>query len=119
LIEEYRQILFDEYRVDPRNIAYASEFNPFEAYRRIFKTIARYRDALGELGSCRAVISPLSSKLLSVGALLAACDLQQNRTGQFHVGMHYVEAGSYRPPASAGTVESDLSGLWIFGEWEA
>jgi hypothetical protein len=119
LIEEYRQILFDEYRVDPRNIAYASEFNPFEAYRRIFKTVARYRDALGELGSCRAVISPLSSKLLSVGALLAACDLQQNRTGQFHVGMHYVEAGSYRPPASAGVVESDLSGLWIFGEWEA
>jgi hypothetical protein len=118
LIEEYRQILFEEYGVDPRNIVYASEFNPFEAYRRIVKTIERYREALGELGSCRVVISPLSTKLLSIGALLAAYDLQQHRTGQFHVGIHYVEAGSYRPPAAA-SVPSDLSGLWILGEWEA
>lgn len=118
LIEEYRQLLFDEYRVDPRNIVYASEFNPFEAYRQIFGTLDRYRVALGELGSCRAVISPLSSKLLSVGALLAAYDLSKQRSGQFHVGMHYVEAGSYRPPAVIKNVECDLSGLWIVGEWE-
>lgn len=118
LIEEYRQLLFDEYRVDPRNIVYASEFNPFEAYRQIFGTLDRYRVALGELGSCRAVISPLSSKLLSVGALLAAYDLSKQRSGQFHIGMHYVEAGSYRPPAVVKDVTCDLSGLWIVGEWE-
>jgi len=118
LIEEYRQLLFDEYRVDPRNIVYASEFNPFEAYRQIFGTLDRYRVALGELGSCRVVISPLSSKLLSVGALLAAYDLSKQRSGQFHVGMHYVEAGSYRPPAVIKNVTCDLSGLWIVGEWE-
>lgn len=118
LIEEYRQVLFEEYRVDPRNIVYASEFNPFEAYRQIFNTVVRYREALGELGSCRAIISPLSSKLLSVGALLAAYDLTKQRSGQFYVGMHYVEAGSYQPPVSRKDVPCDVSGLWILGEWE-
>jgi hypothetical protein len=123
LIEEYRQILFDEYGVDPRNIVYASEFNPFEAYRQIFTTVERYRVALKELGSCRAVISPLSSKLLSVGALLAAYDLSNpsqggRRSAQFHVGMHYVEAGSYHPAQEGDAQPCELSGLWVLGEWE-
>lgn len=118
LIEEYRQFLFAEHAVDPRNIVRASEFNPFEAYRQIVLTVSRYRDALGDLGSCRAIISPLSSKLLSVGALLAAYELKKKRAGGFHVGMYYVEAGSYQPPVGAAEFECDLSGLWILGEWE-
>jgi hypothetical protein len=123
LIEEYREVLFDGYRVDPRNIVYASEFNPFEAYRQIFATVNRYREALKELGSCRAVISPLSSKLLSVGALLAAYDLSKpagggRRSPQFHVGMHYVEAGSYHPASGGSDPACELSGLWVLGEWE-
>lgn len=117
LIEEYRQFLFAEHGIDPRNIVRASEFNPFEAYRQIIMTVTRYRDALGELGSCRAIISPLSSKLLSVGALLAAYELKSKRPTGFQVGMYYVEAGSYQPPRTAET-ECDLSGLWILGEWE-
>jgi hypothetical protein len=123
LIEEYREVLFDGYRVDPHNIVYASEFNPFEAYRQIFTTVERYRVALDQLGSCRAVISPLSSKLLSVGALLAAYDLSKpasggRRSAQFHVGMHYVEAGSYHPAPESGDQVCELSGLWVLGEWE-
>lgn len=119
LIEEYRQILFDEYRVDPRNIVYASEFNPFEAYRQIFDAIKRYRASLGELGACRAVVSPLSSKLLSIGTLLAAHDHARQRNGQFHVGVHYVEAGSYRPSGRALEVSNcDVSGMWVVGDWE-
>lgn len=118
LIEEYRDILFEDYRVDPRSILYASEFNPFEAYRHVFGAIDRYRLALGELDSCRAIVSPLSSKLLSVGAILAAYDHRTQRSGQFHIGLHYVEAGSYRPPATANGGAHELIGMWIVGEWE-
>jgi hypothetical protein len=63
-------MLFDDYRVEPANIIYASEYNPFEAYRQLFGAIDRYRDALRELGGCKVYVSPLSSKLLSIGALL-------------------------------------------------
>jgi hypothetical protein len=65
LIEEYRQLLFDDFRIEPANILYASEYNPFEAYRQLYGAIDRYRDALRELGGCKAFVSPLSSKLLS------------------------------------------------------
>jgi hypothetical protein len=82
LIEEYRQLLFDDYRVEPANIIYASEYNPFEAYRQLFGVIVRYRDALRELGGCKVYVSPLSSKLLSVGALLACYDHRAQAAGQ-------------------------------------
>ncbi|MEQ1607883.1 MAG: hypothetical protein ABL956_02770 [Hyphomonadaceae bacterium] len=118
LIEEYRATLFEEYRVDPRNILYASESNPFEAYRQLFGAIARYRNALEDLDACRAVISPLSSKVLSIGALLAAYDHRANRSGHFHIGMHYVEAGIYQPPAVAANRPFELISMWIVGEWE-
>ena len=118
LIEEYRSLLFEDYRVDPRNVLYASEFNPFEAYRQVFGAIDRYRLALSELDSCRAIISPLSSKVLSMGALLAAYDHRAQRGGQFHVGIHYVEAGSYRPGPVTEPPAYELIGMWIVGEWE-
>lgn len=118
LVEEYRASLFEEYRVDPRNILYASESNPFEAYRQLFGAIERYKEALSDLGHCRAVISPLSSKVLSVGALLAAFDHRTKRTGQFHVGMHYVEAGVYKPPVTGVSRPFELISMWILGEWE-
>lgn len=118
LIEEYRATLFEEYRVDPRNILYASESNPFEAYRQLFGAIERYKTALKDLDYCRVVISPLSSKVLSVGALLAAYDHRSSPTGHFHVGMHYVEAGIYQPPAAAVERPYELISMWIVGEWE-
>jgi hypothetical protein len=118
IIEEHRRILFDEFRVEPRNILYASEYNPFEAYRQVFQTIDRYRDALVDLGDCRVFVSPLSSKLLSVGTLLACYDHRDQRSGRFHVGMLYVEAAAYRPSQPASTAGRELTTMWLTGEWE-
>jgi hypothetical protein len=118
IIEEHRQILFDEFRVEPRNILYASEYNPFEAYRQVFLVIDRYRDALVELGDCRIFVSPLSSKLLSIGALLACYDHRRQRSGQFHVGMPYVEAAAYGPSRPISAPDRELTSMWLTGEWE-
>ena len=59
LIAEYRAILFDRLRVEPQNIIYASEWNPFEVYRQIYRTMERYNSALQALDKCKIVVSAL------------------------------------------------------------
>jgi len=70
LLMEYRELLFDRLRIEPQNIIYTCEHNPFETYRQIYQTIRRYHDSLEPLQGCKIVISAISSKLLSIGALL-------------------------------------------------
>ncbi|MFZ5631553.1 MAG: hypothetical protein ACOY40_01775 [Bacillota bacterium] len=97
LIIEYREILFDQWRIEPKNIIYAHEQNPFEAYRQIVRAIRHYNKSLGPLGGCKAAISALSSKLLSVGALLAAYDLGYNLKGdKISVGLAHIESEGYQ-----------------------
>jgi len=120
LIEEYRAFLFDDFRVEPSNIIYASEYNPFEAYRQLYGAIDRYRDALRELGGCKVFVSPLSSKLLSVGALLACYDHKAQAGGEdpVNVGIPYLESVTYGDPADTGGTPAALYSLWLRGEWE-
>jgi hypothetical protein len=120
IIDEHRQVLFEDFQVEPNNILRASEYNPFEAYKQLFTTMDRYRRALRELGGCKAYVSPVSSKLLSVAALLACYDhlhgaIQSNR---LMVGIPYVETAVYGDPISGVPVETELYAMWIRGEWE-
>lgn len=92
LLREYRELLFDQWRVEPKNIAYASEQNPFETYRQIYQVARHYDQALKPLGGCGAAISALSSKLLSIGALLAAYELRHNK---MDTGIAHVDAQGY------------------------
>ncbi len=43
LVIEYRDMLFDQLRVEPRNIIYAAESNPFEVYRQLMRSILHYQ----------------------------------------------------------------------------
>ncbi len=120
LIEEYRALLFDDLRVEPSNIIYASEYNPFEAYRQLYGAIDRYRDALREMGGCKVFVSPLSSKLLSVGALLACYDHKSQSSGPdpVNVGIPYLESATYGDPIDLEGSPVALYSLWLRGEWE-
>jgi hypothetical protein len=120
LIEEYRLLLFDDFRVEPANILYASEYNPFEAYRQIYGAINRYRDSLSDLGGCKVFMSPLSSKLLSVGALLACYDHRAHSGGpdKVNVGIPYVESVAYGEPGDVVDTGIEVYSLWIRGDWE-
>lgn len=112
LIHEYRELLFDQYRVEPTNFLYADEQNPFEAYRQIRDSMRRYNRSLQPLGGCTTCVSAFSSKLLSLGALLACYEAKQQDE---LVGILHVEAGGH-------TIEADtapsprLFHLWIAGE---
>lgn len=74
LVVGYRSLLFSELEIDPRNVLYASESNPFDLYRQLLRLADRYNRALKPLGGAVIVASEHSSKLLSLGVLLASYD---------------------------------------------
>ena len=80
----------------------------------------RYRRALSELGGCKAFVSPLSSKLLSVGALLACYDHRYGAIAgdRMSVGVLYVETADYSDPVIESDTEYQLSSMWLRGDWE-
>lgn len=120
IITEHRVILFEDFQVEPSNILRASEFNPFEAYKQLFGAMDRYRRALDEMGGCKAFVSPLSSKLLSIGALLACYDHRRGAIDgtRLKVGIPYVETAVYQDPDMTGEIDFELYSMWIRGEWE-
>jgi hypothetical protein len=93
LIIEYHQLLFDELNIEAQNILYVSEQNPFEVYRTLRETILNYDSSLKILNGCDIVISAFSSKLLSIGALLAAFEFKMLNT--IKVGVLNVDSQGY------------------------
>jgi hypothetical protein len=92
LIREYEYILQDTWSVDSRSFIYSAEQNPFHLFSQLTRAADRYREALEPIGGCRAVISSHSSKLLSLGALLAASELNRR---DFDIGLANVDATRY------------------------
>ena len=116
LIMEYRSILFDRWQVEPANIIYADETNPFDLYRQLYKTIEHYNKALKPLGGCKVAVSALSSKLLSVGALLATYELYRIKGNS--VGFVHIEGQDYEVNEEflKKGKEYDLHTIWLNGE---
>lgn len=76
LLMEYREALFDSRRTPTSNILHAHESQPFEAYRQLLGAMRRYQDSMTILGGCRLVVTPLGSKLLTLGAGLACFEMR-------------------------------------------
>lgn len=118
LVMEYHDLLFDRLRVEPRNFIFCSEQNPFEVYRQIARAIRGYRESLSPLGGSKFVLSALSSKLLSVGALLVAYDF---KTTKVEIGIAHVECHGYQmedavPQSKPKDQGGEPVGLWLSGE---
>ena len=115
LVLEYREFLFDRLRVEPRNIVHVSERNPFQVYRQLRSTILRYRDALHPLGDCKAVLSALTTKLLSIGPLLVAYEFAGAKVD---VAIAHVEVQGYVLDENAAAEETptELVELWLAGD---
>lgn len=76
LLLEHQVTLLDAFRVSPGNIIYASETNPFDLYRTLSRLQEDLGYALRELAPTTLALSTHSSKLLSIGAMLAAYEHQ-------------------------------------------
>lgn len=96
LLVEYRAPLFDQRRTPTSNIMYVHESQPFEAYRQLYKAMGRYRESLEILGGCRIVVTPLSSKLVTLGATLACYEMRPSGSeAGYGVAIPYAEVTRY------------------------
>jgi hypothetical protein len=112
LLLELRRLIFDTIEVEPRNFIYAAERNPFDLYRGLCRLSDRYTKALVPVGNVTVVTSVHGSKVMSVGALLAA----------YEKNLSVVSVGptSYRMQRGVDldkvTPASHLICLWLDGE---
>jgi hypothetical protein len=117
LISEYYQILFDVLGVDYNNFILASDGNPFDLYRSLVEAACKIEEVLEPLEGCIIVISPLSSKFLTMGALLAALDLKWNDK---YISVVYVNPVRYflrdEEILQFNPSKEDLSSIWLWGE---
>ncbi len=113
IVMEYRDLLFDQLRLDPRNIIYSSEYNPFEVYKQIRKAAIQYHNVLGLIGGCKIALSALCSKLMSLGVLLVGYELKT--ADSLRIGIAHIECQGYEMQDSIVTTPEPV-GMWLAGE---
>jgi hypothetical protein len=96
LLLEYKALLIDRLQVPMSNFLYVSESNPFETYRQLLNAMERYRTSLRILGGCRLAVTPLSSKLVTLGAGLACFEMSQGSLDKgYGIAVPYAEPMRY------------------------
>ncbi|HMT54098.1 MAG TPA: hypothetical protein PKD16_14930 [Saprospiraceae bacterium] len=120
LIIEYHQLLFDELRIESQNLLYVPEQNPFEVYRNLSYAIINYNKTLSILNGCKAAISTFSSKLLSIGAIITAYEMNNRKTDKIGVGILNVDSKGYKIEDEQKIlkikIESELFLTWLTGD---
>jgi hypothetical protein len=118
LLVEYREPLFDSRKTPTSNILYAQEAQPFEAYRQILGAMKRYQNSMSILGGCRLVMSPLGSKLITLGTGLACFEMRPtDLTAKYGVAIPHAEPRRYIASVEALRQSNpDVSVLLLTGE---
>src|SRR3546814_20646374 len=71
LLSEYGSELVHEWEVDPRDIVYVSERNPLDCYRTLSTIKERFDRTVGGTYEPHMILSPIGSKVMAPGALMA------------------------------------------------
>lgn len=118
LLSEFDSVLFAQRGTPISNILYVSESHPFEAYRQLLGAMRRFRRTMGVIGKCRLVVTPLASKLITVGAALACFEMKLESADYLSsVAIPYAEPRRYE--ASVQTMLSShpvISALLLTGD---
>ncbi len=86
LVSEY-QLQLAQWNVDPRDLIYVSEHNPLDCYRTLSTLKLRYDATVAEVFDPHIILSPVGSKVLAAGAMMAAIE--------HNLGIHYLETIRY------------------------
>lgn len=118
LLLEYKEPLFDSRRTPTSNILYVHESQPFEAYRQLLEAMKRYRESMAILGGCRLIVSPLGSKLITLGAGLACFEMRpQDLEEQYGVAIPHAEPTRYVATINAiRNAQPEICALLLTGE---
>lgn len=109
LAEEFLTEFESGWSVDTRNIVYADESDPLDLYRTILRLDDLRKPVFAEVGGSLLVLSPLGSKVMALGALMAALERD--------LPVAYLEAIGYEFQRSAITEEtSEMIHIWLEGE---
>jgi len=110
LAAEYLTELESTWTVDTRNIVYADEADPVDLYRTILRLDDRRKPVFCETGGSMLVLSPLGSKVMALGGLMAA--LERN------LPVAHLEPIGYDMEAAipGAVVEASLVHIWLEGE---
>lgn len=112
LVEHYRDLIAD-WGADPRHMLFAAESDPLDSYRSICEIDELRKETFGQLGGSSTIVSPLGSKMLSVGLMLAAIERKLRAV--------YVECRGYDETGVAGEISLPdalplITHLWLHGE---
>lgn len=110
LATEYLTELESTWSVDTRNIVYADEGDPLDLYRTILRLDDLRQPVFAEAGGSMLVLSPLGSKVMALGALMAA--LERN------LPVAHLEPIGYELDATAPAeiAEPNLVHVWLEGD---
>ena len=113
LIEHYSEEFENTWQVDSRDIVYASQGSPLDLYRTILRMDDSRKRVFAGIGGSQIILSPVGSKALAVGALMAA--LERDFT------IMYVETLSYSVDfthldAVRDAQTAELVHVWLSGE---
>ena len=110
LAEEYLTELESTWSVDSRNIVYADEGDPLDLYRTILKLDDLRQPVFKETGGSLLVLSPLGSKVMALGALMAALERD--------LPVAHLESVGYELEASVPKMinRPNLIHVWLEGE---
>ncbi|HEX8513647.1 MAG TPA: hypothetical protein VF688_11150 [Allosphingosinicella sp.] len=94
LITEFGNQLSDDWEVHEGDLIYASEHNPLDSYRTISALKRRYDEVVEEVYEPQLILSPVGSKVMAVGAMMAAIEHE--------LPVLYVETVRYDLPSPGG-----------------
>jgi hypothetical protein len=112
----HSDLMFEGLLVSPDNLLLCDERTPFDVYRKILEVDEYYHNRLGAvpaIGKVTTVVSPLSSKTLSLGVLLAAIERS--------LPVCHVEPGTYQIELDnqgrlVGDPTRGPTEIWLAGE---
>jgi hypothetical protein len=113
LIEEYADELQESWQVDARDLVYADEKSPVDLYRTILRIDDARRRVFAAVGGSQIILSPVGSKALSLGALMAA--LERNFTVMYVESIGYDVDFNRLDERAAGPI-GEFVHLWLHGE---
>lgn len=109
LIEGFLGELESAWQVDSRDFIHAADDDPLDLYRTILKIDDRRRPVFAEVGGSLMILSPMGTKVLALGALLAALERD--------LPVAHLEAIGYEMDPDASTFrDPKFVHLWLAGD---
>lgn len=101
---------FESWEVDSRDLVFAAEEDPLDLYRTILRLDDLRRPVFAESGGSMLILSPLGSKVMALGALMAALE-RELPVAYLESISHELADGVPGPGAKANLIH-----IWLEGD---